>query len=229
MSENLTTPSELLDSFARQYLEAQLAHDRNTALSILDAAFDAGLSIPTIYLELIQPCQYELGRLWETNQISVATEHIGTGISQLGISRLYSRIEPTPSKGHSILIACVEGELHDMGARMVADLCEMHGFDVTYLGANVPTDALIETIQEKRPDVIGLSVTMSFNVPALQNAIARISELLYSSPLTTAGGRALTLMSSTPGLNPTLISRGNIIDEVRRLTVELGDGHASTN
>jgi methanogenic corrinoid protein MtbC1 len=43
------------------------------------------------------------------------------------------------ASGKVVTLACVEGELHEVGARMASDFLEMAGFDVRFLGANVPT------------------------------------------------------------------------------------------
>ena len=58
-----------------------------------------------------------------------------------------------------VLLACVEGNNDAVGLRMVADAFQLSGWDVQYLGANVPTIALIKHIGEWKPDLVGLSVS----------------------------------------------------------------------
>ena len=54
-----------------------------------------------------------------------------------------------------VISACVAGELHEIGARMVADLFEMAGWDTTFLGADVPRDSVVDMLVEmtRRPGV----------------------------------------------------------------------------
>lgn len=154
------------------YLDAQLAGDRRAALElVVDRGLAAGESVPTMQLDVVQPAQREIGRLWQENRITVAQEHVATAISQLVLSHLYPRLPRPAAIGRIALVACVEGEHHDVGARMGADFFEMAGFDVRYLGADVPTRSLLEMIDAVRPDVLGLSVAMSFNVPSLERTV----------------------------------------------------------
>lgn len=157
------------------YLAAQLAGDRGAALRlVVDQGLDAGVSVPVLQLDILQPAQREIGRLWQENRISVAQEHVATSISQLVLSHLYTRLPREQANGRRAMVACVEGERHDMGARMGADFLEMAGFDVRFLGADVPTRSLLEMIEVEQPDVLGLSVALSFNVPSLERTVAAV-------------------------------------------------------
>lgn len=156
------------------YVAAQLAGDRRHALRLVQEIVDAGLDIATVQLKIVQPAQREIGRLWQENRISVAQEHLATSISQLVLSHLYPRMPREPTNGCTAIVSCVEGERHDMGARMGADFLEMAGFDVRFLGADVPTRSLLEMIDATRPHVLGLSVAMSFHIPVLERTIAAV-------------------------------------------------------
>ena len=103
-------------------------------------AIQHGTSVHDIYLHVFQRSQYEVGRLWQTNQISVGQEHLCTAATQLIMSQLYPLIFGTERKNRRIVAACVGGDLHEIGIRMVADFFEMDGWDTFYLGADVPTD-----------------------------------------------------------------------------------------
>ncbi len=165
------TPHPLL----APYLDAQLAGDRRAALQlIVERGVDVGESVPALQLDVVQAAQREIGRMWQDNEITVAQEHVATSISQLVLSHLYTRLPRPPANGRTALVTCVEGEHHDVGARMGADFLEMAGFDVRFLGADVPTRSLLEMIDTVRPDVLGLSVAMSFNIPSLERTVAAV-------------------------------------------------------
>lgn len=164
-----------LDGLVEQFVAMQLNADRSGALDVVETALRAGFSVPEILLGLIAPSQYELGRRWERDEISVADEHIGTAISQVALSRLYSEFPRHGEAAFRVVVACVEGESHEIGARIVADLCEFNGLTVTYLGANVPRDSVMAVIERIRPDAVLLSVTMTWNVPALIELVERIN------------------------------------------------------
>lgn len=167
----------------------QIAGDRAGALSLVEGALNAAISVPEIMLNVIQPAQYELGRRWERDEISVADEHVGTAIAYLALNQLYEVLPRANPRAQSVVIACVQGEQHDLGARMIADLCEMDGFDVIYLGANVPTESLLRLIDERRPGAVLLSATMTWNLPELERTVERVEEMAV--PVLT-GGQAST-------------------------------------
>ena len=134
----------------------------------------AGLSVPELYRHVLEPAQYRVGDLWQGNQISVAREHLATAVTEAVMVDLAAAAPRAPSTGMRVLVACVEGELHDIGARMVADLLELDGFGVRFLGADVPTDSLLSMLHEESPHLLVLSAAMRERLVALQAAVARV-------------------------------------------------------
>src|SRR5207302_9044196 len=132
---------------------------RKSAQAGSEGATPQGVPAHSVYLEVIQAAQHEIGRLWQEKRLTVAQEHIATDISRWAVAQLQPHLPSQPSNGKRVVVACVEGELHDLGARMVADFLEMAGFDVNYLGANVPAESLAELVRERRPDLLALSAT----------------------------------------------------------------------
>jgi methanogenic corrinoid protein MtbC1 len=180
------------DELRERYLRAQLVGDRREAVRVvIEEGLGRGVPVIELQRQVIQAAQDELGRLWQLNLVTVAQEHMATAISQLALAALFERSPPRTSHGKKIAIACVEGELHDLPARLVADYLELDGFEVRYLGANVPLDDLGASIRDEAPDVIGLSVTMCFNMPALRDAVSRL-RVITDAPIV-GGGRAIEL------------------------------------
>lgn len=171
-----------------RYLAAQLKGQRQEALRLLEEeGLRAGISVPDLELKVISPAQREIGRLWQENRITVAQEHLATAISQLAMSQLYRHLPRDPPNGKRVTVSCVEGELHEVGARIASDFLEMSGFDVDFLGANVPTDHLLSYVRDSRPDLLCLSATLAFHVPALKDAVARVRELDPRLPIAVGG------------------------------------------
>ena len=169
---DMSEPATAIEQLRVQYLAAQLAGDRQRALKlVVDDALASGFSVPEIHLSVIQLAQREVGRLWQTNVISVAKEHLATSISQLAIARLYEHLPRSHANGKVVVVACVEGEFHDVGGRMGADFLEMAGFDVRFLGANVPTESLLRLVEEHHAQALGLSASMTVHLPALERAV----------------------------------------------------------
>ena len=158
-----------------RYLAAQLGGNRREALRILvEDGLKKGFSVRDLQLKVVQEAQREIGRLWQEDRISIAQEHMGTAISQMALAHLYQQATPTASNGKKVVVACVEGELHDFPARLAADALDLAGFEVRFLGANLPTDSLLSILASEKPDLLALSVAMAFNIPALRLAVARV-------------------------------------------------------
>jgi methylmalonyl-CoA mutase cobalamin-binding domain/chain len=163
-----------LADLSHRYLDALLLGERHVASQLVLDAVESGASVKDIYLCVFQRCQYEIGRLWQMNRISVAQEHYCTAATQLIMSQLYPYIFATEKTGGRFVAACVGGELHEIGARMVADFFEMEGWDTYYLGANTPAEAIVQQIEERRADVLGISATMTFHVRAVESLIEQV-------------------------------------------------------
>jgi methanogenic corrinoid protein MtbC1 len=146
--------------------------------------------VQELHLKVIQPCQHEIGRLWEQNRISVAQEHLATAISQLAIAHMYRHLRRSPANGKLVIVACVEGEQHDLGARMGSDFLEMAGFDVRFLGANVPTESILSMVTQKRPDLVVLSVSLETHRPAFRDVVGVLRAKCSPSLPILAAGRA---------------------------------------
>jgi MerR family transcriptional regulator, light-induced transcriptional regulator len=173
------------------FVAAQLAGDRTEALRVVvDDGVVRGARVIDLQARVIRAAQREIGRLWQHNRITVADEHRATGISQIVMARLFEFVRPSPRNGKSFAVACVEGEHHDFPARLVADYLDHAGFDVRYYGADLPTDHLLRSLADHRPDAVALSVTMTPNVGALRSAVASVRREHPALPIL-VGGHAL--------------------------------------
>jgi MerR family transcriptional regulator, light-induced transcriptional regulator len=110
------------------------------------------------------------------NEITVAQEHFCTAATQLIMSQLYPQIFATPRVGRRVVAACVGGDLHEIGVRMVADFFEMAGWDSYYLGANTPIEGIVESVVQRRADVVAISATMSYHVPTVSDVVHAVRE-----------------------------------------------------
>lgn len=178
------------------YLRAVLANDSAGALRVVEGGLEAGVSAAALELRLIVPAQQEIGRLWQENQITVAQEHLATSIAVLAVARLYPALPRTAPHGLSALVACVEGEQHDLGARIGADFLEMAGFEVRFLGANVSAPRLVEALERQPVNLLGLSASLRFHLQGLRSAVAAARTVAPLLPIVVGG----QLLESTPGL-----------------------------
>lgn len=148
------------------YLSALLEGDRRTALKLLrEQGVQAGASVAQLSADVVQAAQHEIGRLWQENAISIAQEHQATAIAQVALAYLYDLAPPALDNGKKVLVACVEGELHEFPARLVADALDLAGFHTeARYGARGRKHAdedsayhvsyLVEALRSDNPDVM---------------------------------------------------------------------------
>ena len=190
---SVATERALIGRLLEQYVAAQLAGDRRSALRlIIDQGLGRDVPLPRLYLDVIQAAQYRIGELWQHNRITVAQEHLATAISQVAVAELYRALVCAPANGRRAVVAGVGGELHELGTRITADFFEMAGFAVRYLGCSVPADSLVAMLHEEPPDLLVLSVTMSFHLDALREAVHRAREAVGDRLRLAVGGQAFT-------------------------------------
>ncbi len=171
------------------YLDALLAGDRAGCKKNVNFLREQNLPIMDLYENVFKRSLYEVGELWEYNKISVAVEHLATSITEGLMNELFTENIGKNRKSKKVVVACVEKEDHQVGGRMVSDVFEKNGWDTLFLGANTPTNELIEFCELTQPDVISLSLTVYTNVSILLNEIKAIQALL-DSPIF-IGGQAL--------------------------------------
>ena len=175
-SDSFITADNPMHELGRSYLGALLKGERHAASKQIIDAVDQGIAVRDVYLHVFQPCQYEVGRLWLSNKISVAQEHYCSAATQLIMSQLYPHIFSTERIGRTLVAACVGGELHEIGIRTVSDFFEMEGWDTYYMGANTPTESVVKAVSEREADILGISATMPFHRSALRQLISTVRE-----------------------------------------------------
>jgi methanogenic corrinoid protein MtbC1 len=204
-----------------RYLFAQLRGDRREALRlVVEDGLGQGAAVLDLTTRVVQDAQREVGRLWQEDRIGTAQEHMATAISHLVLAHLYQAAPASPPNGKKIAFACVEGELHDFPARIAADALDLAGFQVKFLGASVPVDALVRLVAAEQPDLVALSVTMTFNVPALREAVRRLRAMTGGRVPIAVGGHACTWGANIVqevGADMTACDAAEVVREVKKL------------
>ena len=175
-----------LAEIRERYLRAQLAGHRREAVSLVEECLKQGASVEELQSEVIRAAQDEHGRLWQRDMISIAQEHMASEISNIALTAIFERAPVAAPNGKKVIIGCVEGEEHQLAARLPADMLELAGFDVRFLGGNVPHLHLGRMVREEKPDVIGLSVTMLFNLKSLRDAVSLL-RTITDAPIMVGG------------------------------------------
>jgi methanogenic corrinoid protein MtbC1 len=178
-----------LQGVALQFLNALLKNDRENAMEIVKSELNSGSTIQSIYENIFEKSQHEVGLLWQEKKISVVQEHYCTAATQYCMSMLYSKIFDAPQNGHTFVGCCVSNDLHELGMRMISDFFALEGFNSIYLGASCPTDAILDSLQKHKPKVVGISVALNNHILAAEKLIHKIRTEMKSRPIILVGGR----------------------------------------
>jgi methylmalonyl-CoA mutase cobalamin-binding domain/chain len=162
------------DAPAQRFLASVREGGPAAAMRMVADLLEREQSVRDVYLGVLEPAQHEIGRLWQTNRLSVAEEHYVTATTQLVMAQLYPRVFVEPPTRPCVVVACVAAELHEIGARMVADLLQIAGFDTQFVGANVPVQDLVRFIADCDAQAVGLSATIGAHLGRVEDTIRAI-------------------------------------------------------
>lgn len=182
------------NAFATAFLQALLKGDRKQCSQIASDYLQTDPSFINLYENVFKKALYEIGRLWETNQISVAAEHLATAITEAVLNELFAQLISNKRLNKKVMLTTVENEQHQVGLRMVADLFEMHGWETFYLGVGFPVEELMPYIAEIEPEMLAISWSIPFNYEKLKFLIATVQEH-YPNLILLIGGQALQKLS----------------------------------
>ena len=159
-----------------EYMNCLFQKDTRKAISLIRKFADQGIDLDDIYVEILSESMKRVGELWHTAEITVDTEHYCTSVTQMAMSQMYDLLFDGERKNKTVLSVCPGMELHEMGARIITDLFENHGWDSIFLGAAVPVDYIMESVRENHPDLVTLSVSMPQHLMDCEKAIREMKK-----------------------------------------------------
>jgi methanogenic corrinoid protein MtbC1 len=153
---------------------ALLAGDAPGARSVLQKAIRQGATLPEVFVGVIQPALYEIGRRWEDGRISAAQEHLASAL----VSRLLAGLDDSgPSRDDRVaVVTTAPTETHEFGAWMVADILRNEGWTVHFLGSQLPADETIRFVKSVNPGLLAVSTTLEIHLPSLQELVRSVRE-----------------------------------------------------
>ena len=166
--------------------------DRENIAALVEQALHEGLTPLQISNEGLLPGLEEVGRRFEKNLYFLPQVMLSGETMQSAFSRLKEemRSDSLVSIGR-ILMATVEGDIHDIGKNIVCTLLENHGFEVIDLGKNVPADRIVAEARERQVDAVGLSALMTTTMAEMENVILKLKAAGITT-FTMVGGAVVT-------------------------------------
>jgi len=171
------------------------AFDEPAAQAVLDRLF-SDFSLATVLRDVVLPYLARLGERWEQGAVSIAQEHFATNIVRgrlAGLARGWGN-----GHGPRALLACPEGDFHDLALMVFGIVLNRSGWRIDYLGANTPLGELIRSADARPPDLVVVAATLSRSLAPLAEQLTVLAQRV---PLILAGPGA------TPGIARTVGAR----------------------
>ena len=169
-------------ALAVQLRQALDAFDAEQAHAALDRLL-AGVPVESVLSDVVLPYLRELGGRWASGDVTVAQEHFASALLRgrlLALARGWDRGE-----GPRILLACLPGELHDLGLLAFGLLVARRGWRVTFLGADTPLDTVTDAASRLDPAQI---VLVGVAGQLFRTHAAGVRALAQRWPVAVAGG-----------------------------------------
>ena len=168
---------------AHRLRRALEAFDEEAANAILDDCL-GGLSLPRVLDDIVPAAMAEIGSRWRDGETTVAQEHFASSVVRgrlLGLARGWGA-----GAGPLALLACLPGELHDLGLIAFGLSLRQRGWRIAYLGADTPIETLDDAVTRLRPRVVIVSASEPERLAA---AAKELRSLAMRVPVS-VGGRA---------------------------------------
>jgi MerR family transcriptional regulator, light-induced transcriptional regulator len=161
-----------IQEFNDRALRATLALDAAGLQEVLERAA-VTLGVPD-FLETVAATTLEdIGHGWAERSVTVAQEHMATAVFRRVLGWLLG-VYQTDTAAHRLVVATPPGEMHELGALMVAISAALEGWSVTYLGPDLPVEDLLGAVAQTRADALALSIVHPAEERGVLGVVRRI-------------------------------------------------------
>lgn len=215
-------PKELLEELARRLYDG----DAEGVVELTGQCLERGLEAVTILNTGLMSGMDEVGKDFQAGELFIPEIIVAARAMHAGIDLLRPLLssEDAEARG-SIVLGTVKGDLHDIGKKLVGIMMQGAGFRVIDLGHDVAPERFVQTVQEQRPELLGMSALLSTTVPMMRATIAAVQAAgIRDQVRILAGGAPLTqALADEIGADGFAADAVGAVQEARRLTgVEQG-------
>ncbi|KEJ93498.1 cobalamin B12-binding domain-containing protein [Synergistes jonesii] len=160
-------------------MAALMDQDRAATNAAVDEALGDEVPPMDILNEGLAAGLQELGVLFAEEEVYLPELLLAAEITTEIMKRLQSEFQADETKikkRGTVLLATVEGDVHDIGKSLVGMIMNASGYNIIDAGKDVPNKKMIELVKEIHPDIVGLSSLLSTTMPAQQEFIEMAKE-----------------------------------------------------
>ncbi|WP_419785702.1 homocysteine S-methyltransferase family protein [Pseudodesulfovibrio sp.] len=152
--------------------------DRDGIVALVEAELAADKSAMDIVNDLLIPGILSVGEKYERKEYFLPQLLQSAETMQTAFARLKPLLEEDEAAGHKpvIIMATVEGDIHDIGKNIVCLMLKNYGFEVVDLGKDVPASAIVDAAEEHKASIIGLSALMTTTMVRMGDTVKLVRE-----------------------------------------------------
>ncbi len=161
----------------QNYYTAVLEGDEGKTLNIVNSLLADRVPMLAIYEQVFTPTMHCIGERFLLGELDEAQEHLASAATERMMARVAQFYTPAVEKETRALFACVEGNWHSLGLRMLADALRAEGWETYFLGASVPSSSLLRMTETLNPHLIVFSCAMKEQWPDAQHLLNKLIDL----------------------------------------------------
>jgi methanogenic corrinoid protein MtbC1 len=195
ISQEISTPASLnnvdenYNQFFKEGLKAIKDLDSKKFEKIL-LATSMRFSQPVLIDNFIIPFLTQIGNLWQEGKIRVYHEHLATAALKTFLVDLINK-SISPDNAPNVIVTTPTGQFHELGALIVALTAANAGWQVIYLGPNLPAEEIAAAAIDKKAMAILLSIMFPSSDPRLIKELEILRNLLPTNVQIYVGGRSV--------------------------------------
>ncbi len=172
-SPDAPPPQDEGDPLDRAIHRAVLEGDPQGILPLVERALGSGRDPLALLNGVLIPAIEEVGRLFGQGIYFLPQLILSANAMKAAFERLKPELarRQAAAPQATIVLATVEGDIHDIGKNICAVLLENHGFRVVDLGRDVPAERILEAARRERADIVGLSALMTTTMPRMKEVV----------------------------------------------------------
>jgi corrinoid protein of di/trimethylamine methyltransferase len=158
---------------------AVLEGDEDLAVKLAESALEQKIDLGKVMNEGFLKGIREAGQLYEDGEYFLPELVCSADAMKAALEILDEEMKKNPNvhiKAGKIVVATVQGDVHDIGKTIVAAMLTAAGFEIHDLGSDVPNEEVIKAVQELKPDILGLSALLTTTMEEQRNIIDALAE-----------------------------------------------------
>jgi MerR family transcriptional regulator, light-induced transcriptional regulator len=190
---DVITPSasdtvHLAEDYIEKCYAAVLGFDAKTLESHFENAI-VELRSEAFIEHLLTPLLTRIGDRWKTGELRPVHEHMTSAVIR-SLTYILRNNNPCSADAPKMIVSTPIGQLHELGALLAAIMAELSGWQVTYLGANLPAEEIAAGVKFTNACALTISISFATDDHVVPKELRRLKKLIGNKVALIVGGRA---------------------------------------